>query len=121
MGLAHRPWCVARLARLEQLPGAGPPRLREQASYLITGGLGGLGLQTARWLAARGAGHIVLSSRREPDAATRAAIEEIETLGCQVHVLLADVSKSEDVRLLLADRRRRAALAGRDPCCRSAG
>jgi acyl transferase domain-containing protein/acyl carrier protein len=39
--------------------------LRGDGSYLITGGLGGLGLQIADWMAARGAGHIVLLSRRD--------------------------------------------------------
>ena len=36
------------------------------ACYLITGGLGALGLQAARWLASHGAAHVVLVSRRRP-------------------------------------------------------
>jgi KR domain len=38
--------------------------LRGDGSYLITGGLGGLGLQIAEWMTARGAGHVVLLSIR---------------------------------------------------------
>ena len=37
---------------------------RKDRSYVITGGLGGFGLALAVWLARRGAGHIVLSSKR---------------------------------------------------------
>lgn len=46
-------------------PQSHPLILREDGSYLITGGLGGLGLQIAGWMAALGAGHIVLLSRRD--------------------------------------------------------
>ncbi len=46
-------------------PQSDPLILRGDGSYLITGGLGGLGLQIADWMAARGAGHIVLLSRRD--------------------------------------------------------
>ena len=37
---------------------------RRDRSYVITGGLGGFGLALAAWLAARGAGHLVLTSKR---------------------------------------------------------
>jgi myxalamid-type polyketide synthase MxaE and MxaD len=78
--------------------------LADDASYLITGGLGGLGLQVAKWLAAKGARHLILTSRSGlPDraewdqvaansiAAPRiAAIREVEALGAAVTVLKAD-------------------------------
>lgn len=37
---------------------------RRDRSYIITGGLGGFGLALAAWLAAKGAGHLVLTSKR---------------------------------------------------------
>lgn len=47
------------------VPGAQPGwLLRADGAYVVTGGLGGFGLEIARWLAAEGAGHIVLASRR---------------------------------------------------------
>jgi len=52
----------ARLDAAVPLP-AGQPVLDASATYLVTGGLGSLGARFARWLAARGAGHIVLTSR----------------------------------------------------------
>ena len=54
-------WC-ARLDVAEPLP-AGRPVLTSEGSYLVTGGMGSLGARFARWLAARGARHIVLTSR----------------------------------------------------------
>src|SRR6185436_2158555 len=45
---------VARLRRRPPLAGA-PPALRADATYLVTGGLGGLGLKVAEWLARQGA------------------------------------------------------------------
>ena len=41
--------------------------LREDRTYLVTGGLGGIGLAVAEWLADLGAGTIVLNGRRPPD------------------------------------------------------
>ena len=41
--------------------------LREDRTYLVTGGLGGIGLAVADWLADRGARTIVLNGRRKPD------------------------------------------------------
>lgn len=71
-----------------------PPRLtsivRDNASYWITGGLGGLGLYTARWLADSGAQHIVLSGRHAAGESAKAAIAEIEKAGATVHVLTCD-------------------------------
>ena len=39
-------------------------RLRQDRTYLVTGGLGGIGCAVAEWLADRGAGTIVLNGRR---------------------------------------------------------
>src|SRR5262249_25341377 len=40
-----------------------PATIRRDGSYLVTGGLSGLGLEVARWLAQRGAGRLVLVGR----------------------------------------------------------
>ena len=44
--------------------------LEKNATYLITGGMGGVGMSVARWLADRGAGNIVLTGRRSPSPET---------------------------------------------------
>lgn len=73
----------------------------EDASYLITGGLGMLGRRAGEWLAKRGAKHVVLVSRREPTESTNEMISEIEATGCKIHVMLADISERESLERLL--------------------
>ena len=59
-----------------------PVTFRADASYLITGGLGGFGLAVARWMAERGAGTLVLVGRRGADTPeARQAVAELEQLG----------------------------------------
>ncbi|MBS9535238.1 SDR family oxidoreductase, partial [Mycobacterium sp. M1] len=62
-----------RLTRA-QLDASAQTRVRADGSYVITGGLGGLGIVVARWLAGRGAGRIVLNGRSEPSAEQRAVL-----------------------------------------------
>ena len=62
-------------------PAAAAGRLREDGTYLVTGGLGGIGRLMAGWLADRGARWIVLNGRRAPDAAAAGAIEGLREAG----------------------------------------
>ena len=81
-----------------------PNPLQPQAdrSYLITGGLGAIGLHTASYLAQLGAGDIVLTSRRAPDADAQQAIDDItERYKCRIHVFAADVGDESEVATLL--------------------
>jgi malonyl CoA-acyl carrier protein transacylase len=86
-------------------------------AYLITGGLGRLGLKVAQWMAERGARHLVLLSRRrlpersawanlatEGDAYEAARrIEAIENLGCAVTAVSGDVSDYARMSELFAE------------------
>ena len=56
----------ARLSRRPAQPTTAPLELRSDATYLVTGGLGAVGLEMAEYLAAHGAGHLVLTGRRPP-------------------------------------------------------
>jgi NAD(P)-dependent dehydrogenase (short-subunit alcohol dehydrogenase family)/acyl carrier protein len=86
---------------------------RGDGSYLVTGGLGGLGLFVAERLAQRGARHIVLVGRNEPGASAKEKIASIEALGAKVQTIRGDVSKSEDVdRIMEAIRREAPPLRG---------
>ncbi|HTZ14424.1 MAG TPA: SDR family NAD(P)-dependent oxidoreductase, partial [Mycobacterium sp.] len=79
-----------------------PLQPRGDRSYLITGGLGAIGLHTASYLAQLGAGDIVLTSRRTPDADAQRAIEEItERYKCRIHTFAADVGAESEVEKLL--------------------
>ena len=53
----------------------GAALVRKDATYLVTGGLRGLGLLTAEWLAEQGARHLVLVGRGTPSAEAQAAID----------------------------------------------
>ena len=88
---------VRRVLRLARAGGLGKAvgeggLLRGDGTYLVTGGMGGIGLEVAGWLAERGAGRIVLNGRREPDEAARGLIEELRGRGVDVRVELADVT-----------------------------
>jgi surfactin synthase thioesterase subunit/NAD(P)-dependent dehydrogenase (short-subunit alcohol dehydrogenase family)/acyl carrier protein len=76
---------------------------RSDASYVITGGLGGFGLELAAWLAEHGAGHLVLLGRRgrETPSAER-AMARLAALGASVQIEACDVADAEHVRLALA-------------------
>ncbi|MFY9922040.1 MAG: SDR family NAD(P)-dependent oxidoreductase, partial [Mycobacterium sp.] len=81
-----------------------PNPLQPQAdrSYLITGGVGAIGLRTASYLAQLGAGDIVLTSRRAPDEDAQRVIEEIvERSRCRIHTFAADVGDESEVAELL--------------------
>jgi acyl transferase domain-containing protein/acyl carrier protein/NADP-dependent 3-hydroxy acid dehydrogenase YdfG len=75
--------------------------LREDGVYLITGGLGDLGLSLAEFLAERGAGQIVLVSRRPPDTDALQKISLIESLGARVQSFQADVASYSEIDSVL--------------------
>jgi myxalamid-type polyketide synthase MxaB len=77
--------------------------MNKEGTYLITGGLGGLGLKLARWLGAQGARHLVLLARRKPAGTAREVLHELEQAGLQVVVVQADVSHQEQVARVLAE------------------
>ena len=77
-------------------------QLRADRTYLVTGGVGGIGCAVAGWLADRGAGVIVLNGRRDPDAEAVEAIAELRARGARVEVELADVTDGEAVDAMLA-------------------
>ena len=102
---------IARLVPNKQIE-AKPLTIHSEASYLITGGLGNLGLLAARWLVHKGARHLVLTGRtglpsRETwdDASSQEkfgnainAIREMEKLGATIHIAKADVGHAEELQ-----------------------
>jgi acyl transferase domain-containing protein/acyl carrier protein len=94
---------VPRLIRRTGQPIARPLELRGDATYLVTGGLGALGLEIAGYLAAHGARHLVLTSRRSPSDATQRRIDALgEQHGCDFRIVAADVANPHDVSRLFA-------------------
>ncbi|MBO0931461.1 bifunctional LLM class flavin-dependent oxidoreductase/SDR family oxidoreductase [Fibrella aquatilis] len=86
-----------RLLPVATLPATAPLRLSPNATYVVTGGTGGLGLQLAQWLASKGARQLALLSRREPDADTVLVISNIISTGCAVAVFAVDVTQFADL------------------------
>ncbi|WP_277816919.1 type I polyketide synthase [Streptomyces caatingaensis] len=81
---------------------SGPVVLDPGACYLVTGGLGGFGAETARRLAARGARHLCLVGRRgmeSPEAAE--LVEGLRRAGAEVTVRAADVADESAMAALL--------------------
>ncbi|HZT33354.1 MAG TPA: type I polyketide synthase [Bryobacteraceae bacterium] len=106
-----------RLSRAEDPgPGEVPLLFRPEASYIITGGLIGLGLETARWMAQRGARRLILLGRTplppraawkhmppgHPAASRVAAIRELERLGAHVQAAAVDVGDEGQLAEFLA-------------------
>jgi len=75
---------------------------RGDSSYLITGGLGDLGLAVARFLVERGARHLVLLGRSQPSDKVNSQLKELELFGATVLVASADVSDYEQLARVLA-------------------
>jgi phthioceranic/hydroxyphthioceranic acid synthase len=76
--------------------------VRADGAYLVTGGLRGVGLATASWLAERGAGHIVLNGRTPPCEATERKLTELRAAGTRITVELGDVGQPGTAERLVA-------------------
>lgn len=85
-----------------RMPPLATQGLRPNRTYLVTGGMGGIGCEVARWLADNGAGSIVLNGRRAPDPAAEDMIRELREGGADVHVEVADVTDSTALDDMLA-------------------
>ena len=77
--------------------------LHAEGTYLITGGCGALGLQVARWLAERGARHLVLTGRHTPSAEAARALDTLRSQGVQVRTAQVDVADGDALGALLAE------------------
>ncbi|KAJ4207018.1 hypothetical protein NW759_014016 [Fusarium solani] len=72
--------------------------LDESASYLLIGGLGGIGRSVSRWMVEHGARHLVYLSRSAGSRpGEQAIVHELESMGCQVQLIQGSVSVLEDV------------------------
>jgi acyl transferase domain-containing protein/acyl carrier protein len=71
-------------------------------TYLISGGLGGLGLAVAEWLAHKGAGQLALLGRSAPGEAAATAIERMRAAGAKVVVERVDVADRAAMQCLFA-------------------
>ncbi|MGO9895164.1 MAG: SDR family NAD(P)-dependent oxidoreductase [Bryobacteraceae bacterium] len=109
---------VARLVRShDRAVRTRPLAILPDACYLITGGLGSLGLRLAEWMVSQGARHLVLTGRTglpersawpailpETEMGRRiAAIQALEERGARIHVVKADVADERQMSDLWGD------------------
>ena len=81
-----------------------PVAFREDGTYLVTGGLGGLGLVLAEWMVERGARNLVLVGRSgATSAAAKEALAAMQARGASVVVAKADVGSEVDVARVIGD------------------
>ncbi|UCH96091.1 MAG: SDR family NAD(P)-dependent oxidoreductase, partial [Candidatus Aminicenantes bacterium] len=78
-----------------------PLPIKEKGVYLITGGIGGLGLIFAEFLAREYRARLVLTDRAAPDVEIRERLNQLEGLGAEVLYIEADISREQDVEALI--------------------
>jgi polyketide synthase 3/4 len=83
-----------------------PPGLarvfRSDGAYIITGGIGGLGIFLAGEMARAGCGRIVLNSRSEPSDEAQQAIDRLRAAGADIQVQRGDIAEAETADRLVA-------------------
>lgn len=79
------------------------PCIHANGTYLITGGLGGLGLQVAQHIVEQGGRHLVLLGRRPPSPAATEILNRLKQAGATVLVSLTDVSREEELERVFAE------------------
>ncbi len=72
-----------------------------EATYLITGGLGGLGSLFADWMVDRGARHLVLMGRNAPSQSAQETLKALKKKGAKSTLARGDVSRLEDIAQVL--------------------
>ncbi len=88
-------WAPAQAPAVPWAPRAG-------STWLVTGGLGGVGLALAEALASAGAGKLALLGRRSPDAALADALARLAVHGAEVMTVAADVADEPAMRGAIA-------------------
>ncbi len=76
--------------------------LARDRSYLITGGLGGLGLALAEWMFRQGARYLILIGRHDPGMHASRTIEKLRSAGMQVQIVKVDVSDDRELSKALS-------------------
>lgn len=80
-----------------------PYTFSTDSSYLLAGGLGGIGRSVARWMVARGARHLIFLSRSGgATGRAKALTAELEQKGVRVQVFKCDIIDQNHLRLVMA-------------------
>ncbi|HEU5356213.1 MAG TPA: type I polyketide synthase [Actinocrinis sp.] len=72
---------------------AATPVVRGDGTYVVTGGLRGIGFETVRWLIEQGAGHVIVNGRTPPGEDTQRILTQLRAHGARITVLLGDIAE----------------------------
>lgn len=78
------------------------PFCKSNGSYLITGGLGALGLKIADWLIAHGAKHLVLAARSSPNEKIQSQLLKWQEKEINVKTVTLDVANADEVNKIIS-------------------
>ncbi|MBI3215246.1 MAG: type I polyketide synthase [Mycobacterium sp.] len=102
----HTGKLVIDIPRSGRIPAVLPPEqaavFTPDGAYVITGGLGGLGLFLAGQMAEKGCGRIILNGRSQPGPDALATIEAIRARGTEVEVVCGDIADPQTAPQLVA-------------------
>lgn len=90
---------VGRLVRQMQPSIISPQSdfIQTNSSYLITGGLGALGLKLADWLVQQGAESVILMGRKPATSIAQATVEKLEKFGARISLMQVDVANADEL------------------------
>jgi thioester reductase-like protein len=97
--------CLAPRLRGNQMTNDKPLILKFEAknSYLITGGLGAIGLQLAEWLIHHGATNLLLIGRSQPTHEQQDAIKKLNEAGGAIKYLSINVADGKAVESMISE------------------
>jgi NADPH:quinone reductase-like Zn-dependent oxidoreductase/NADP-dependent 3-hydroxy acid dehydrogenase YdfG len=78
-------------------------RLRDDATYLLVGGLDGVGRSIASWFVSNGAKHLAFISRSGRSEQHEDFCKELEAMGCKIQVFQGSVADADDVKRAVAE------------------
>ncbi len=93
---------VARLVR-KQLPESSEMSWHSDCTYLVTGGLGALGLKVAQWMVEQGVRQLVLTGRSGATSQAKQSITQMKEAGAKIVIAQADVANKEDMVRVFAE------------------
>jgi NADPH:quinone reductase-like Zn-dependent oxidoreductase len=95
------------------MPRSPSAKLRPDSTYLIVGGLGGIGRSICLWMATHGARNIlILSRRKDTSDSTALFLSELEKLGCTAEVCSCDIADESSLAECLKERPSRPPIRG---------
>ncbi|PGD97836.1 hypothetical protein COM48_07150 [Bacillus wiedmannii] len=77
--------------------------IQESGVYIITGGLGGIGMLFAKYLAEKAKARLVLVGRSSLNREKEEKLKELRSLGAEVAYIQADIAKRDEVERLITE------------------